>query len=156
MPSNSSRDSLPFEPRQKNPKKPKTPKVTPTKTLSTRKKSDDHRKNASLSAIPDGVSQRMIRRMAIFSGIPTLLGMSSFFIFYWIVSHKWLEIPTVAVGAVSLGLFGLGVLGLSYGIFSASWDENHVGGWWGWQEFTANLGRTLQAWRTARQETKKN
>ncbi|MEA5510012.1 PAM68 family protein [Crocosphaera sp. UHCC 0190] len=156
MPSNSSPDSLPFERRQKNKKKPKTPKVTPTQTFSTPKKANDPSKNASLRAIPDNVSQRMIRRMAIFSGIPTGLGMSSFFIFYWIVSHKLLEIPTVAVGAVSLGLFGLGVLGLSYGIFSASWDENHVGGWWGWQEFTANLGRTLEAWRNARQETKKN
>lgn len=80
--------------------------------------------------------------------------MFSFFIFYWVVSHEWLEIPTYAVAGVSLGLFGLGVLGLSYGIFSASWDEDRVGGWFGWPEFTSNLGKTLEAWRIARKEAK--
>ena len=156
MPSNSSRDSLPFEPRQKNKKNPKSSQQTPQRTFPSDKKSQKGRQEASLSAIPDSVSKRMVKRMALFSGIPTGLGMSSFFVFYWIVSHEWLEIPTAAVGAVSLGFFGLGVLGLSYGIFSTSWDENHLGSWWGWQEFTVNLGRTLQAWRNAKQEAKEN
>ena len=156
MAANSSRNSIPFEPGQKKKKKQKkTPETVNTsvkKPQKTKKTSND----ASLGAIPENVSQRMIRRMVIFSGIPTGLGMSSFFVFYWIVSHDGLDIPTSAVGAVSLGLFGLGVLGLSYGIFSTSWDEHRVGGWWGWEEFTQNLGRTVEAWRNARQEAKKN
>ncbi len=156
MAGNSSRNSIPFEPRQKKKKKQKKAPETTTQSVKTPEKKKKRSKDASLSAIPDSVSQRMIKRMAIFSGIPTGLGMSSFFVFYWIVSHDWLDIPNSAVGAVSLGLFGLGVLGLSYGIFSASWDEHRAGGWWGWQEFTQNLGRTIQAWRSARQETKKN
>ncbi|MEM8779080.1 MAG: PAM68 family protein [Cyanobacteria bacterium P01_G01_bin.49] len=156
MPSDPSRDSLPFEPGQRKKKKSNPSPETSRTAVQTTKKSQERRKEGNLNAIPDNVSKRMVRRMALFSGIPTGLGMSSFFIFYWIVSHGWLEIPTAAVGAVSLGLFGLGVLGLSYGIFSTSWDENHLGGWWGWQEFTVNLGRTLQAWRSARQEAKKN
>ena len=154
MAANSSRNSIPFEPGQKKKKKQKkTPETVNTsvkKPQKTKKNSND----ASLGAIPENVSQRMIRRMAIFSGIPTGLGMLSFFVFYWIVSHNWLDVPTSAVGAVSLGLFGLGIVGLSYGIFSASWDEHRVGGWWGWQEFTENLGRTVKAWRGARQEAK--
>ncbi|ACK66302.1 conserved hypothetical protein [Rippkaea orientalis PCC 8801] len=156
MASKSSPDPLPFEPRQKKKKAPKS-ETTPLKSVkSSPKEPKKARQEASLSAIPDSVSRRMVRRMALFSGIPTGLGMSSFFVFYWIVSHEWLEIPTAAVGAVSLGLFGLGVLGLSYGIFSSSWDEHRVGGWWGWQEFTSNFGRTINAWRSARQEAKKN
>jgi len=51
-----------------------------------------------------------------------------------------------------MGLFGLGVLGLSYGLISASWDEQRVGTWWGWEEFTTNLKRIFAAWRSARQE----
>ncbi|MDJ0731398.1 MAG: PAM68 family protein [Crocosphaera sp.] len=156
MAANSSRNSIPFEPRQKKKKKQKKTQETVNTSPKSSQKPKNRSNNASLSAIPENVSQRMIKRMAIFSGIPTGLGMSSFFIFYWIVSHDWLDIPTSAVGAVSLGLFGLGVLGLSYGIFSASWDEHRVGGWWGWQEFTQNLGRTVKAWRNARQEAKKN
>ncbi|MDJ0657881.1 MAG: PAM68 family protein [Crocosphaera sp.] len=156
MPSNSSRNSIPFEPGQKKKKKQKKAPETVKTSVKTPEKRKKTANDASLSAIPDAVSKRMIKRMAIFSGIPTGLGMSSFFVFYWIVSHDWLDIPNSAVGAVSLGLFGLGVLGLSYGIFSSSWDEHRVGGWWGWQEFTQNLGRTVQAWRNARQEAKKN
>ncbi|MDJ0845696.1 PAM68 family protein [Crocosphaera sp.] len=156
MPANSSRNSIPFEPGQKKKKKQKKAPETVKTSVKTPEKRKKSANDASLSAIPDAVSKRMIKRMAIFSGIPTGLGMSSFFVFYWIVSHDWLDIPTSAVGAVSLGLFGLGVLGLTYGIFSSSWDEHRVGGWWGWQEFTQNLGRTVQAWRNARQEAKKN
>ena len=85
--------------------------------------------------------------MAIFCGIPTGLGMASFFIFYGIVSQKWLEIPPYLVFITTLGLFGLGFLGLSYGIFSASWDEERLGSWWGWEEFKVNFGRTVTAWR---------
>ena len=154
MAANSSRNSIPFEPGQKKKKKQKKTKETVNNSLKTPQKSRKASNDASLNVIPESVSKRMIKRMAIFSGIPTGLGMSSFFVFYWIVSNDWLDIPTSAVGAVSLGLFGLGVLGLSYGIFSASWDEHRVGGWWGWQEFTQNLGRTVQAWRNGRQEAK--
>ncbi|WP_231585921.1 PAM68 family protein [Crocosphaera watsonii] len=140
--------------KRRNKRKIQKPLKSPLKIPKKNKKDSD---DASLSAIPDSVSQRMIKRMAIFSGIPTALGMSSFFIFYWVVTNDLLDIPNSVVGAISLGLFGLGVLGLSYGIFSASWDENQVGSLWGWQEFTQNLGRTVKAWRNAREEaTKKN
>ncbi|MGK7887189.1 MAG: PAM68 family protein [Crocosphaera sp.] len=156
MADNSSRNSIPFEPGQKKKKKQQKTQETVKKSVKSSQKTKKRSNDASLSVIPDSVSQRMIKRMAIFSGIPTGLGMSSFFVFYWVVSHDLLDIPNSVVGAISLGLFGLGVLGLSYGIFSASWDENQVGSLWGWQEFTENLGRTLKAWRNARQEARKN
>ncbi|NJL83079.1 MAG: DUF3464 family protein [Chloroflexaceae bacterium] len=142
------RDRLPFEPRSKK-KKPSKKPVLEGPAPSNSAYSDE---NAQLSAIPESVSQRMICRMALFAGIPTALGISSFVIFYWVVSHHWLKVPTSAVVLVSMGLFGLGVLGLSYGILSASWDENRVGGWWGAAEFKRNLGRTFDAWRAARTE----
>ena len=156
MPDNSSRNTIPFEPGQKKKKKQQKTQETVKKSVKSSHKNKKRSNDARLSVIPDSVSQRMIKRMAIFSGIPTALGMSSFFVFYWVVSHDLLDIPNSVVGAISLGLFGLGVLGLSYGIFSASWDENQVGSLWGWQEFTENLGRTFKAWRNARQEARKN
>lgn len=156
MPSEKSREKLPFEPRQKKKKPLKQPPLPSKKTgvgNSFQTETSTQTKRSS-SAIPDLVSKRMVRRMALFAGIPTALGMSSFFIFYWIVSHKLAKIPTYAVLFVSLGLFGLGVLGLSFGIFSTSWDEERVGGWWGVQEFKVNLGRTIEAWRSARKAGK--
>ena len=91
--------------------------------------------------------------MAIFSGIPTAMGISSFIIFYLIVSQEWFEIPNTAVLLVSMGLFGLGVLGLSYGILSTSWDEYTTGSLWGWEQFTVNFGRVTSAWRNSRQKS---
>lgn len=142
------RQRLPFEPKQTK-KKLKAPPGQPEAPPFSQ------RSQADLQAIPDAVSKRMVKRMALFSGIPTGLGMMSFVIFYWIVSHDWLEIPTYFVFAISLGLFGLGVLGLSYGIFSTSWDEGTSGHWWGWQEFKLNFGRTVKAWRSERNAIKR-
>jgi len=147
------RTNLPFEPNRKRKKKPKTAPPTAESKSEHQPSTQAQRKaQASLSAIPEGVSQRMVRRMAFFSGIPTSLGILSFFIFYWIVTQELLDLPPYAVVLVSMGLFGLGVLGLSYGLISASWDEERVGTWWGWEEFTANLKRIFAAWRSARQE----
>lgn len=94
----------------------------------------------------------MVKRMALFCGIPTFLGVSSFFVSYFVVTQG-IELPTTAVLFVSLGFFGLGVLGLSYGALSTSWDEFKPGGWLGWSEFMLNLGRMKQAWQDARNQS---
>lgn len=94
----------------------------------------------------------MIRRMALFCGVPTSLGVSSFFLSYFIVVKGLFELPNTAVLFVSLGFFGLGVLGLSYGALSTSWDEENPGGLIGLDEFKVNLGRMQQAWRDAREQ----
>jgi hypothetical protein len=157
MPSESSRNRLPFEPRQKKKKIAKTPpvnKATETSSSSSAGKNSAYdRQQASLSAIPDAVSKRMVKRMVLFSGIPTAMGISSFFVFYVIVSQDWFKVPNTSVVLTSMGLFGLGVLGLTYGILSTSWDENRVGSLWGWEEFKINFERMTFAWRSARKES---
>ncbi len=146
------KERLPFEPRQNKKKNPKKPPVSSAPVSKPASAFDN--KNGSLSAIPKAVSDRMVRRMTLFSGIPTVTGMLSFVIFYFIVSNEILKIPTQVVVFVSIGLFGLGVVGLSYGILSTSWDENRVGGRWGFSEFKLNFGRMTNAWRAARKEAK--
>jgi hypothetical protein len=130
--------SLPFEPKQKKKKSTKKSPVTATKVA----KIDSQQ--SSLKNIPKEVSQRMVKRMAIFSGFPTTLGMSSFFLFYLVV-NAGIKIPPYLVFFVSLGLFGLGVLGLTYGILSTSWEEGRVGSLLGWSEFKLNFARTYSA-----------
>ena len=150
MASESKRNRLPFEPKSK-----KKPKSTPAQEVkaSTPKNAPSPEAD-KLAAIPKTVSKRMVRRMALFSGIPTAMGIGSFFAFYWVVSQAWFEVPTSAVLLVSMGLFGLGVLGLSYGILSASWDEHRLGGLWGWDEFTVNFSRMTSAWRSEKKVKK--
>ena len=159
MPSNSQGDRLPFEPRKKKKKSDsadgKTAKVPATAQKAVKKSQNrstprSSRPNANLSAIPDLVSKRMGRRMAIFCGIPSILGMSSLFIFYWLKVKGAVDLPPYLAFAVSIGFLGLGVIGLSYGLFSASWDEDRTGSTWGADEFKVNLGRTRDAWKASK------
>ncbi len=90
--------------------------------------------------MPKVVSDRMVRRMLIFCGLPTLLGLLAFPGSYLLL-QQGLKVSVVAVVAVTLGCFGLGIVGLSYGILSTCWDAERVGHWLGWQEFRTNWGR---------------
>ena len=150
MPSDSKQDRLPFEPRGN--KKEKQAKTAPKAVKQKRKAtSRNSRPNSNLSAIPDAVSKRMGRRMAVFCGIPSALGMSSLLVCYWIKVNDIVELPPYLAFAVSFGFLGLGVLGLSYGLFSASWDEERVGSVMGGDEFKLNFGRTRDAWKASKE-----
>ena len=155
MPSDPQRGRLPFEPRKNNKKniKKQAEKTAPIDSQSKKKTKNtprSSRQNSNLSAIPDVVSKRMGRRMAVFCGIPSVLGMSSLFIFYWLKIKEVVELPPYLALAVSFGFLGLGVLGLSYGLFSACWDEDRVGTLMGFDEFKLNLGRTKDAWKASK------
>lgn len=155
MAEKSSKESLPFEPRKKKNKQDKQSFNSSKTTTTTKsgKKSQNNRENASLSAIPDAVSKRMARRMVFFSGIPTMMGIASFFVFYWLFSQKIIELPPYLVLIVTSSLFGLGFVGLSYSVFSASWDEDRNGGLVGFVEFKTNFGRTISAWKNRGNES---
>ncbi|MDG2990747.1 PAM68 family protein [Candidatus Synechococcus calcipolaris G9] len=134
--------ALPFQPGKK---KSSSSTKKPASVNSSPKSSSNTAKNMG---IPDAVSRRMVSRMAVCSGIPTLLGFVTFPLCYVIVQQHWLELPNVAVVAMSLVLFGLGAIGLSYGVLSASWEEDQAGSFWGWEEFRLNFGRVISGWRS--------
>jgi Photosynthesis affected mutant 68 len=143
------REPLPFEPAKK---RQKSAKKSPESGDSSQKDAKKTPITKEEMAIPAVVSQRMAKRMAFFSGIPTAFGMSTFVVSYFVVTQDWFKLSNTAVLLVSAGFFGLGVLGLTYGVLSASWDEDVPGSLLGGQEFSTNLGRTLAAWRAAKQE----
>jgi hypothetical protein len=147
----SQRNRLPFEPAKKNRKKPAKNQPTTPSTAKAEGQAPSPRKLES-SAVPEVVSKRMARRMALFCGIPSALGILTFIVSYVVVSQHWFKLPNAAVVLVSMGFFGLGVLGLSYGVLSASWDEERPGSKIGWNEFTTNWGRMTAAWRSAGQK----
>lgn len=151
MPSDSKRGRLPFEPRKNKTNKPKAAPEAARQPKKKPRTSRSSRPNSNLSAIPDVVSKRMGQRMAVFCGIPSVLGMSSLFIFYWLKVKEVVELPPYLAFAVSFGFLGLGVLGLSYGLFSTCWDEDRVGTALGVDEFKVNLGRTKDAWKASKE-----
>ncbi|MEL7037492.1 MAG: PAM68 family protein [Cyanobacteria bacterium J06592_8] len=173
MSSERPRQRLPFEPAkarkkaskdQSQPAEPETPKESPApaKRKPAQKKAEKKSPSPAAkrpvsreeTAIPEVVSQRMLFRMSILSGVPLFMAISIFVASYFIVINEIFILPNTAVLLTSLGCFGLSVLGLSYGIFSTSWDEDRSGSLVGWQEFKLNLGRTVQAWKEARRESR--
>ncbi|MBD2776962.1 PAM68 family protein [Iningainema tapete] len=152
MSSESEGNRLPFEPNKKRQKPAKAQSKPPVVKESGQKEEKKPPFTKQETAIPQVVSQRMIRRVAAFCGIPTALGISTLIVSYLIISYAKIKIPAMAVLLVNMGLFGLGVLGITYGVLSASWDEDRVGHWFGWSEFTTNWGRMVAVWRETRQK----
>jgi Photosynthesis affected mutant 68 len=142
--------NLPFEPK-KNRKKPKSEKQPPvtSPTINSEEKTSVKREQM---VIPDAVGKRMIARMVVLSGIPTAIGVIIFVGSYFVIINHWFDLPHIVTVLLSMGFFGLGVLGLSYGVISASWDEDEPGSLIGWDEFTTNFGRLTSAWRSAREQ----
>lgn len=152
-PESSESARLPFEPKKGRKSEKKSPPAAPAKVASAKPKKEPARASRASaplesSAIPEAVSRRMIKRMLVFCGIPSLLGISTFIISYLLVSNQIAELPNYAVVLVSMGFLGLGVVGLSYGVLSASWDEDTPGSLLGLSEFGVNFGRMTSAWRS--------
>ncbi|MEL7067992.1 MAG: PAM68 family protein [Cyanobacteria bacterium J06581_3] len=95
-------------------------------------------------SIPKDVSRRMVRRMAILSIAPIALGVSIFFLSYYLLSHQIVTFAPIVTLLTTMGCFGLGVVGLTYGMLSASWDEE-PGSLIGFDEFKLNFGRIMDA-----------
>jgi hypothetical protein len=163
MSSEPPRSRLPFEPGKnrkpsdskaaKTPGSPEKPSPISTETPRTVKASASNRQRTQkgsrdANAIPEVVNRRMMKRIGIFSGTPTLLGILSLVGSYFVVTREWFPLPNVAALLVSLGFFGLGVIGVSYGALSASWDEDDEGSKLGVKEFKTNLGRMIETWRS--------
>ena len=94
--------------------------------------------------IPEAVANRMARRVAIATGIPTLMGMSVFVGSYVLVSRQIVDIAPGLTLTASGGCFLLGLLGLSYGVLSASW-ESQPGSLLGTEQLGLNIGRIKQS-----------
>ena len=160
-------ERLPFEPGRKKtkaakpapepaktPEKPAKPTFIEKRPKASLKKPAAPERSRESAAIPDVVSKRMARRMAVLCGVPTALGISTFVVSYFLVTKGIYKLPNSAVVLVSMLFLGLGVVGLSYGLLSASWDEERVGGLVGADEFSTNMGRMSSAWKEARQQQK--
>jgi hypothetical protein len=142
--SEESRKSLPFEPGANKPR----PTAAKRKPVIMNKPGRDSTALES-SRIPDVVGKRMIARSVVLCGVPTVLGMLVFIGSYLAITHG-IKLPNVVVLLVSMGCLGLGVLGLSYGILSASWEENQDGSWLGLAEFKLNFGRMKEGYKQSK------
>jgi len=100
--------------------------------------------------IPDAVANRMARRIAIATGLPTVAGMGVFIGSYLLVSRHILDVPPSATLLASGGCFLLGLVGLSYGVLSASWEEA-PGSLLGSEQIPVNFSRLKASLRALRE-----
>ncbi len=106
---------------------------------------------SSNSGIPKYVANRMARRIIFTTGIPTLSGMGVFIGSYFLISKGIAEIsPTVTLVSSAM-CFLVGLLGLSYGILSASWDFN-PGSFLGFENIKPNINRMKDAFKSSKKE----
>ncbi|OAY72896.1 Protein PAM68, chloroplastic [Ananas comosus] len=71
-------------------------------------------------------------------GIPLSLGLLFFPFFYYLKVVAKVDVPTWIPFGVSFFFFGSALLGVSYGIVSASWDPTRDGSLLGWNEARRN------------------
>tara|TARA_Y100001968_G_scaffold288885_1_gene291489 strand:+ start:56 stop:496 length:441 start_codon:yes stop_codon:yes gene_type:complete len=109
------------------------------------------KKVSKKSGIPSYVANRMARRIAFTTGIPTLSGMGVFIGSYFLISKGIADIsPSVTLVSSAL-CFLVGLLGLSYGILSASWDFN-PGSFLGFENIKPNINRIKDAYKTSQKD----
>ena len=101
-------------------------------------------------AIPREVANRMARRVAIATGVPSLMGMAVFVISYLVVSRGILDVPPSITLLGSGVFFLLGLVGLSYGVLSASW-EPQPGTFLGLEHLKPNLQRLRSSIKAQKQ-----
>lgn len=102
--------------------------------------------------LPEIVASRMLRRILTFGGIPLGL-LFTFFTAYFVLKYKYdITVIPVVVAYSTLGTIGLATAGITYGIFSSSWDEDVEGTWFGWDEAKTNFVRAKDGLFGARQK----
>ena len=98
------------------------------------------------SFIPKEVANRMARRVIFTTGLPTFLGMGVFVLSYVAIVKGIAEIPPSLTLTSSAICFFVGLLGLSYGILSASWEDS-PGSLLGLEHIGPNIQRIRSAFK---------
>jgi len=98
-------------------------------------------------AIPEVVTNRMMRRVGASVGLPLSLGLAFFPAFYYLKKVAKVDVPSFIPYGLSFVFFGAALAGVSYGIVSASWDPAREGSLLGWNEARRNWSVFWESFR---------
>lgn len=94
----------------------------------------------SVGAVPELVANRMLGRIIVLAGLPVFGGLAIFVgAFFYFKKYDLVVQPAMVAYATQVP-FILGLLGITYGILSSSWDKEE-GSMLGIDEFKTNLQR---------------
>ena len=99
---------------------------------------------AQSRGIPQAVTDRMLKRISIFSGVPLLLGFTTGPTFYALKVFAHVDVAPWQFFFASTATFGAALVGITYGVMSASWEPAREGTFWGVEEIRANIPVLLQ------------
>eukprot|EP00565_Helicotheca_tamesis_P002371 CAMPEP_0185740838 /NCGR_PEP_ID=MMETSP1171-20130828/38635_1 /TAXON_ID=374046 /ORGANISM="Helicotheca tamensis, Strain CCMP826" /LENGTH=311 /DNA_ID=CAMNT_0028412767 /DNA_START=186 /DNA_END=1121 /DNA_ORIENTATION=+ len=102
------------------------------------------------ASIPEKVAMRMGKRMLPFVGIPLFGGMAAFVGFWYMATYRDMEFQPALVAISTIALLGVGLLGITYSVLSASWDDDREGSFLGVDEFQKNIGNLKQGLNRSR------
>jgi hypothetical protein len=109
------------------------------------------KEDPSLAVIPEKVAARMGRRMLPFVGVPLFGSMLTFVLFWYLATYKDFSIPTVVVAYATSAILIIGLMGITYSVMSASWDEDREGSAMGWEEFQKNINNVKDGLKRSRE-----
>ena len=95
----------------------------------------------SVGAVPELVANRMITRIAVLAGVPVFGGLAIFVGAFFYAKKFDIVLQPSIVAYATQAPFILGLLGITYGILSASWDVEEPGSFWGFKEAKINFSR---------------
>lgn len=105
----------------------------------------------SVGAVPEMVADRMIGRIAAFFGVPVFGGLAIFVgAFFYSKQTDTVIQPNIIAYATQVP-FVLGLLGITYGIMSASWEPESEGSALGIDEFKTNFARVKDGLKRTRE-----
>ncbi len=117
---------------------------------------DDGYTTSSDGTMPEVVAARMGRRIALFGGIPFTL-LFGFFATYFVLTYKFeIRVIPAVVAYSTLVLIGVAGVGITYGIFSSSWDPEEEGSALGVDEAKVNFFRARDALMGQRRQEKQD
>mmetsp|Transcript_14185 Transcript_14185/g.30036 ORF Transcript_14185/g.30036 Transcript_14185/m.30036 type:complete len:289 (+) Transcript_14185:61-927(+) len=91
------------------------------------------------AAIPEKVAQRMGRRMLPFVGMPLFGSFATFIGFWYLATYRDMEFQPAVVATATFVFLAIGLLGITYSVMSASWDDDREGSGLGIDEFQKNV-----------------
>lgn len=109
--------------------------------------------DAGAAAIPERVAQRMGKRMLPFVGIPLFGSSASFIGFWYLAVYKDMEFQPALVATTSFVFLAVGLLGITYSVLSASWDDDREGSGLGVDEFQKNMSSLKEGLSRTKENT---
>lgn len=94
----------------------------------------------SVGAVPELVANRMLSRIVVLAGIPVFGGLAIFVGAFFYFKKYDIVVPPAMIAYATQAPFILGLMGITYGIMSSSWDKED-GSMLGIAEFRTNLDR---------------